>query len=78
MSQRNKQSTTRTRATRHVLGVARGILSFRLRGLSYPVLIGFKVMKQHKKDELILTIVGSVILLTALYFFVKAIVGFDN
>ena len=35
-------------------------------------------MKQHKKDEIILTIVGSVVLLTTLYYFVKAIVGFDN
>lgn len=35
-------------------------------------------MKQHKKDELILAIVGSVVLLMALYYFVKAIVGFDN
>jgi len=35
-------------------------------------------MKQHKKDEIILTIVGSVILLTVLYYFIKAIVGFDN
>jgi hypothetical protein len=35
-------------------------------------------MKQRQKDELILIIVGSVILLTALYYFVKAIVDFDN
>jgi hypothetical protein len=35
-------------------------------------------MKQRKKDEIILTIVGSVVLFIALYYFVKAIVGFDN
>ena len=35
-------------------------------------------MKQHKKDELILTIVGSVVLLTALYYFVKAIIVLPN
>ena len=35
-------------------------------------------MKQHKKDEIILTIVGSVVLFITLYYFVKAIVGFDN
>ena len=35
-------------------------------------------MKQHKKDEIILTIVGSVILFVTLWYFVKAIVGFDN
>jgi len=30
-------------------------------------------MKQHKKDELIVLIVGSVILLITLYYFVKGI-----
>jgi hypothetical protein len=30
-------------------------------------------MKQHKKDEIVLTIIGSVVLLVALYYFVKAI-----
>ena len=30
-------------------------------------------MKQHKKDEIILTIVGSIVLFIALYYFVKAI-----
>ena len=35
-------------------------------------------MKQRQKDEIILTIVGSVVLFIALYYFVKAIVGFDN
>jgi len=30
-------------------------------------------MKQHKKDELIILIVGSVILLVTLYYFVKGI-----
>ena len=31
-------------------------------------------MKQHKKDEIVLTIIGSIVLLVALYYFVKAIV----
>lgn len=35
-------------------------------------------MKQYKKDEIILTIVGSVVLFITLYYFIKAIVGFDN
>lgn len=35
-------------------------------------------MKQHKKDEIIISIIGSAILLVVLYYFVKAIVGFDN
>lgn len=30
-------------------------------------------MKQHKKDEIILTIVGSIVLFVTLYYFVKAI-----
>ena len=35
-------------------------------------------MKQRQKDEIILTIVGSAILFVTLYYFVKAIVCFDN
>jgi len=35
-------------------------------------------MKPHKKDELVLVTIGAMILFIALYFFVKAIVGFDN
>ena len=31
-------------------------------------------MKQSQKDEIIVLVVGSVVLLTALYYFVKAIV----
>jgi len=35
-------------------------------------------MKQHKKDELTLATIGAMILFIALYYFIKAIVGFDN
>jgi hypothetical protein len=35
-------------------------------------------MKQRQKDELALAIIGSVILFIALWYFIKAIVGFDN
>ena len=69
---------TRTHATRHVLGVVRALLPLVRHKLNCPVLIGSKVMKQHKKDEIILTIVGSVILFVTLWYFVKAIVCFDN
>lgn len=41
-------------------------------------LIGFDIMKQHKKDEIVLVIVGSVVLLTVLYYFVKAIIVLPN
>ena len=35
-------------------------------------------MKQRQKDEIIISIIGSVILFVTLWYFVKAIVGFDN
>jgi len=50
--------------------------------LQEPVLLvrlnGFDIMKQHKKDEIVLVIVGSVVLLTVLYYFVKAIIVLPN
>lgn len=33
---------------------------------------------KHKLGEIVISIIGSAILLTVLYYFVKAIVGFDN
>jgi hypothetical protein len=35
-------------------------------------------MKQRQKDELTLVTIGAIVLFVTLYFFVKAIVGFDN
>jgi hypothetical protein len=35
-------------------------------------------MKQRQKDDLFIAILGAIVLFAALYFFVKAIVGFDN
>jgi len=40
-------------------------------------LIGFN-MKQRQKDELTLVTIGAIVLFVALYYFIKAIVGFDN
>ena len=35
-------------------------------------------MKQRQKDELIIAIIGAIVLFVTLWYFVKAIVGFDN
>lgn len=34
--------------------------------------------KQHKLGEIIISIIGSIVLFITLYYFIKAIVGFDN
>jgi len=71
---------TRTHAIKHVLGVAKVLLQFRLLRLSYPALIGFN-MKQTTLEKiacgLFLTL-GAIALFVTLWYFVKAIVGFDN
>jgi hypothetical protein len=35
-------------------------------------------MKQRQKDELTLAIIGAIVLFVTLWYFIKAIVGFDN
>lgn len=70
---------TNSLSTRQRLGFVISQVLAALHGLVLSVkLIGSKVMKQKQKDEIIISIIGSVILLTVLYYFVKAIVGFDN
>ena len=67
---------TRTHATRHVLGVVRALSQCRLLRLSYPVLIGFKVMKQTTLEKIacgLFLALGTSVLLVTLYFFVKGI-----
>jgi hypothetical protein len=77
---RDKQSMTRTRVTKHELGVAKVLLPFRLLRLSYPVLIGFN-MKQTTLEKILCGLflaLSTSVLLVVLYYFIKAIVGFDN
>ena len=68
------QRLTNSLSTRQRLGF---VISRVLAVLHEPVLlvklIGFDIMKQHKKDEIVLVIVGSIVLFVTLYYFVKAI-----
>jgi hypothetical protein len=62
-------------AIKHVLGVVREPLPFRLRGLSYPALIGSN-MKQTTLEKIacgLFLALGTSVLLVTLYFFVKGI-----
>jgi hypothetical protein len=77
MSQRDKLRKTRTRATRHGLGVVKARSPLVLLRLSCHELIGFN-MKQRQKDDLLVATVGAIVLFVTLYYFIKAIVGFDN
>jgi len=74
------QRKTSNLSTRQRLGFAISQVSVALHGLALLVkLIGSKVMK--KLEKLLIALFFSIatsILLVALYFFVKAIVGFDN
>lgn len=70
------QSTTRTLATKHVLGVAKVLLPLVLHKSNSAKLIGFNM--KHKTQEKIVVVIGSVILFVVLYYFVKAIVVLPN
>jgi hypothetical protein len=74
------QRKTSNLSTRQRLGFAISQVLVALHGLALLVkLIGFKVMKKLEKLLIALFFaVATSILLCGLYYFVKAIVGFDN
>ena len=72
------QRLTNSLSTRQRLGsVINQVFLALCEQLKKAKLIGFN-MKQRQKDELTLVTIGAIVLFVALYYFIKAIVGFDN
>jgi hypothetical protein len=78
MSQSDKQSTTNHLATRQGLGVARALSQCRLHKLNYQKLIGSNMKILEKICCYVFVALATSLCLVALYYYVKAIVGFDN